>query len=53
MNYNLCLNQVLEIAKDDVIEKIIRLYIPKAAELNIQAYRLGKTFLTSGLKQSR
>ena len=47
------LNQVLEIAKDEVIEKIIRANIPKAAEINIQAYRLGKTYLTSGLKQDR
>ncbi len=47
------LNQVLEIAKDEVIERIIRANIPKAAEINIQAYRAGKVFLTSGLKQNR
>lgn len=47
------LNQVLEIARDERIEQIIRSQIPKAAELNIQAYRLGKSFLTSGLKPGR
>lgn len=46
------LNQILEITKDEVIEKIIRANIPKAAEINIQAYRLGKTYLISGSKQS-
>jgi pyruvate/2-oxoacid:ferredoxin oxidoreductase beta subunit/Pyruvate/2-oxoacid:ferredoxin oxidoreductase gamma subunit len=44
------LNQALEIAKDEVIEKIIRANIPKAAELNIQAYRLGKSVVLNSIK---
>lgn len=42
------LNQTLELVKDEVFENIIRKNIPKAAELNIRAYRLGKTSLISG-----
>ncbi len=43
-------NQHLEIFNDEVLENTIRRNIPKAAEINIQAYRLGKEFLISGLK---
>jgi len=43
------LNQALEIFDDDSIEKVIRKNIPKAAEVNIRAYRLGRNFLTSAL----
>ena len=44
------MNQHLEIFKDEVLENTIRRNIPKAAEINIQAYRLGKEYLISGLK---
>lgn len=47
------LNQTLEIFKEDVIETTIRKSIPRAAEINIQAYRLGRNFLISALKQDR
>ena len=47
------LNQALEVFKDSTLEEIIQKSIPKAAEINIQAYRAGKNFLvTSGLKPS-
>ncbi len=44
------LNQALEIFKDETLESVIRKNIPKAAEINIQAYRLGKNHLSSVLK---
>ena len=47
------LNQVLEIFEDTVLENVIRKNIPKAADINIQAYRLGKNYLTSVAKPDR
>ncbi|GEM_PF-251 len=44
------LNQALELFKDEVLEDVIRKNIPKAAEINVQAYRLGKNHLNSALK---
>ncbi len=46
------LNHTLEMFRDEIVEKTIRSAIPKVAEMNVQAYRLGKNFLTSGLKQN-
>lgn len=45
------MNQALEIFKDAAIESIIKKSIPRAADVNIRAYRLGKEFLTSVSKQ--
>jgi 2-oxoglutarate ferredoxin oxidoreductase subunit alpha len=47
------LNQAMELFADETIEGIIRANIPKAAEVNIQAYRLGKAALTSGSRPGR
>ncbi len=47
------LNQHLELFKDEVLEQTIRTNIPRAAEINIQAYRVGRSTLISGLKQDR
>jgi pyruvate/2-oxoacid:ferredoxin oxidoreductase alpha subunit/pyruvate/2-oxoacid:ferredoxin oxidoreductase beta subunit/Pyruvate/2-oxoacid:ferredoxin oxidoreductase gamma subunit len=41
------LNQALEIFSDEVLEKTIRANIPKAADINIQAYRAGKSALSA------
>ena len=46
------LNQTLELWKDKDFEEVIRKTIPKASEINIEAYRLGINFITSPLKQS-
>ncbi len=45
------LNQHLKLVKDEVMENTIRENMPKAAEINIQAYRAGKNTLISGSKQ--
>ncbi|OIO39557.1 MAG: hypothetical protein AUJ72_00560 [Candidatus Omnitrophica bacterium CG1_02_46_14] len=47
------LNQTLELFKDEVLEDVIRRNIPKAAEINIQAYQLGKKFINSSLRLNR
>ncbi|MGH7197769.1 MAG: 2-oxoacid:acceptor oxidoreductase family protein [Candidatus Omnitrophota bacterium] len=47
------LNQHLEIFEEETLENTIRKNIPKAAEINLQAYRLGRNFLTSGLAPGR
>ncbi len=44
------LNQALEIFSDEVLEKTIRANIPKAADINIQAYRAGKTAVSTSKK---
>ena len=47
------LNQALEIFSDEALEQTIRKNIPKAAEINVQAYRAGKEYATSLLTQGR
>ncbi|PIU39855.1 MAG: hypothetical protein COT00_04760 [Candidatus Omnitrophica bacterium CG07_land_8_20_14_0_80_50_8] len=52
------LNQALELFTDAVLENAIRRNIPKAADINIQAYRVGKDYFStvqasSVLKPSR
>ena len=47
------LSQTLEFFKDEVMESVIQKNIPKAAEINIRAYRLGKSFLISAVKPGR
>jgi len=47
------LNQALELFKEETIEGTIRKAIPKAAELNVEAYQLGRNLVISELKQSR
>ncbi len=47
------LSEVMGIFKDEVLEAIIRKNIPKAAEINIEAYRAGRNYLTSVSKQDR
>jgi pyruvate/2-oxoacid:ferredoxin oxidoreductase alpha subunit/pyruvate/2-oxoacid:ferredoxin oxidoreductase beta subunit/Pyruvate/2-oxoacid:ferredoxin oxidoreductase gamma subunit len=47
------LNQHLEIFAEETLENTIRKNIPKAAEINLEAYRLGRNFLTSGLTPGR
>ncbi len=46
------LNHALEIFDDVKLEAVIRNQLAKAADVNILAYRLGKEYLTSGMKQS-
>ena len=47
------LNQALEIFEDTALEDTIRRQLPKAAETNLAAYRLGKEFVISESKRGR
>ncbi len=47
------LNATLKIFDDEIVEQTIRRSIPRAADLNVQAYRLGRNYVTSGFLRGR